>query len=94
MNTPTVITMAGRVDVHRVAELRSQAQNSAAAGIIVDASAIEFIDNHALDVFGELGASIAAPSDVVRVTLELTRRQIPVYPTEAAAIAATFQVAA
>jgi anti-anti-sigma regulatory factor len=92
MNTPTVITMAGRVDVHRVDELRQAAAD--AAGVVIDASAIEFLDHHALEALSELGASIAAPSDVVRVTLELTGCRLPLYPTEAAAVAAAFQVAA
>ena len=92
MNTPTVIAMAGRVDIHRLAELRNRA--TGASSIVIDASSIDFLDNHALDVIGELGAALAAPSDVVRVTLELTGRRSPVSPTEAAAVAARFQVAA
>ena len=82
METTPVLTLTGRVDAHRLDELEA-----AATSPIVDASRVDFLDHHALGKLEALGAVIAAPSDVVRITLELTGSTIPCFPSVGAAIA-------
>lgn len=86
---PTVIAMAGRLDVHRLDELRAAAR--LAVPVVVDVSKAAFVDGHALDALEELAATravaLAAPSLAVLVTLELTGRRLPWYQDVATAIA-------
>ncbi len=86
---PTIIAIAGRLDVHRLDELR--AAGRLAVPLVVELSKTEFIDVHALDALEKLAATrpvaLAAPSLTVLVTLELTRRRLPCYPDVAAATA-------
>lgn len=74
MNTSNTLSLSGRVDVHRLDELRAFG-----ARPTVDASGIEFLDIHAIEVLEELGATLVMPSDVARLTLELTRSPLPYF---------------
>ena len=86
MNTtkPTVITMAGRFDVHRLGELRAAARHADA--IVIDVSETEFFDVHALDAVEDLSrarhgaVALAGPSLLLRITLEITGRHLSHYP--------------
>ncbi len=79
MNTSPTTSLSGRVDIHRLEELRALGHRP-----LVDASGIEFLDIYALGVLEELGAAFVAPSDVVRLTLELIRSSLPCLSSEAA----------
>ena len=81
MSTSPLVPLSGRLDVHRLDELRGLAPNT-----LIDASAVDFIDGHALDALEALPATIVSPSDVVRITLELTRSPLPCFGSAGAAI--------
>ncbi len=81
MNTAHIVSLCGRLDVHRLDEVRALGRHP-----VIDASGIEFLDAHALALLDELGAIIAAPSDVVRITLELTGSTLSCFPTVEAAL--------
>jgi anti-anti-sigma regulatory factor len=81
MSTSPIVSLSGRVDVHRLDELRALGPNP-----MIDASGIEFLDLHALSVLYELGAIIFSPSEVVRITIELTNSPLASFPTVGAAV--------
>lgn len=81
MSTSPIVSLSGRLDVHRLDELRALGRHP-----IIDASGIEFLDLHALSVLYELGAIVVAPSDVVRITIELTNSPLASFPTVGVAI--------